>query len=42
VLEVIDFLDRLAPFSEPTLILRDAAPRFERPQGSGSQFPGGA
>ncbi len=30
VLEVIDFLDRLAPFSEPTLILRDRAPRFER------------
>ncbi len=31
VLEVIDFLDRLAPFSEPTLILRDASPRFDRP-----------
>ncbi len=30
VLEVIDFLDRLAPFSNPTLILRDDAPRFER------------
>jgi nitrous oxidase accessory protein len=27
--EVIDFLDRLAPFSEPTLILRDASPGFE-------------
>jgi nitrous oxidase accessory protein len=30
LLEVIDFLDRLAPFSEPTLILRDEKPRFER------------
>ncbi|MCC6640317.1 MAG: nitrous oxide reductase family maturation protein NosD [Deltaproteobacteria bacterium] len=30
LLEVIDFLDRLAPFSNPTLILRDAAPRFDR------------
>jgi nitrous oxidase accessory protein len=29
VLEVIDFLDRLAPFSSPTLILRDEAPRFD-------------
>lgn len=28
LLEVIDFLDRLAPFSSPTLILRDATPRF--------------
>ena len=31
LLEVIDFLDRLAPFSTPALILRDEAPRFERP-----------
>jgi len=31
LLEVIDFLDRLAPFSTPTLILRDEAPRFDRP-----------
>jgi nitrous oxidase accessory protein len=31
VLEVIDFLERLAPFSAPTLILQDTAPRFERP-----------
>jgi nitrous oxidase accessory protein len=30
VLEVIDFLERLAPFSSPTLIVRDEAPRFER------------
>jgi nitrous oxidase accessory protein len=30
--EVIDFLDRLAPFSEPTLVLRDDVPRFEPPQ----------
>jgi len=34
LLEVIDFLDRLAPFSTPTLILRDEAPRFERPGGA--------
>ena len=27
--EVIDFLDRLAPFSEPTLVVRDSAPLFE-------------
>ncbi len=26
--EAIDFLDRLAPFSEPTLVVRDDAPRF--------------
>lgn len=26
--EVIQFLDRLAPFSEPKLVLRDEAPRF--------------
>jgi nitrous oxidase accessory protein len=31
LLEVIDFLDRLAPFSEPTLILRDETPRFDLP-----------
>jgi nitrous oxidase accessory protein len=26
--EAIDFLDRLAPFMEPTLVLRDTSPRF--------------
>jgi nitrous oxidase accessory protein len=31
LLEAIDFLDRLAPFSAPTVILRDEAPRFEPP-----------
>jgi nitrous oxidase accessory protein len=31
LMEVIDFLDRLAPFSAPTVILRDEHPRFERP-----------
>jgi nitrous oxidase accessory protein len=31
LLEVIDFLDRLAPFSSPTLILRDEDPRFDPP-----------
>jgi len=28
ILEVLDFLDRLAPFSEPTLLLEDARPRI--------------
>jgi len=28
VLEVLDFLDRLAPFSEPTLLLEDPRPRM--------------
>jgi nitrous oxidase accessory protein len=31
LLEVIDFLDRLAPFTTPTLILRDEAPLFLAP-----------
>jgi nitrous oxidase accessory protein len=30
VLELLDFLERLAPFSAPSLILRDAAPRLQR------------
>lgn len=29
VLELLDFLERLAPFSAPTLILRDSAPRMK-------------
>jgi nitrous oxidase accessory protein len=28
LLELLDFLERLAPFSRPDLILRDPAPRF--------------
>jgi nitrous oxidase accessory protein len=36
VLEVIDFLEQLAPFSSPTLILEDAAPRFEPSPGDAS------
>jgi nitrous oxidase accessory protein len=32
--EAIDLLDRLAPFSDPTLIVRDRAPRFAAPEGS--------
>lgn len=31
VLELLDFLERLAPFSSPELTLRDDAPRFVRP-----------
>ena len=29
-LEMLDFLERLAPFSSPELMLRDESPRFER------------
>ena len=29
VLELLDFLERLAPFSAPALILRDSAPRMK-------------
>jgi len=32
VLELLDFLERLAPFSAPDLILRDPAPRFKKPK----------
>jgi nitrous oxidase accessory protein len=31
MLEVVDFLERLAPFSNPTLILRDAQPLMTKP-----------
>jgi nitrous oxidase accessory protein len=31
VFEALDFLDRLAPFTEPTQILEDSTPRFSRP-----------
>jgi len=31
VLELLDFLERLAPFSAPALILRDSAPRMQPP-----------
>lgn len=30
VLELLDFLEKLAPFSSPTLILRDTAPRMRK------------
>ncbi|MDR1854980.1 MAG: nitrous oxide reductase family maturation protein NosD [Azoarcus sp.] len=32
VLELLDFLERLAPFSEPDLVLRDEKPRFDKPE----------
>jgi nitrous oxidase accessory protein len=32
VLELLDFLERLAPFSTPELQLRDAKPRFNKPE----------
>ncbi len=31
-LELLDFLERLAPFSSPELMLRDDAPRFRKPE----------
>jgi nitrous oxidase accessory protein len=31
VLELLDFLERLAPFSSPELTLKDAAPKFVKP-----------
>jgi nitrous oxidase accessory protein len=33
VLELLDFLERLAPFSAPDMILRDPAPLFNKPSG---------
>lgn len=36
VLELLDFLERLAPFSAPDLILRDDRPAFRRPAAAGS------
>lgn len=32
LLEAVDFLERLAPFSNPDMILRDTEPRFDRRQ----------
>jgi nitrous oxidase accessory protein len=32
VLELLDFLERLAPFSTPDLILHDEQPRFVKPE----------
>lgn len=32
VLELLDFLERLAPFSAPDMLLRDSAPRFNKPK----------
>ena len=32
VMELLDFLERLAPFSSPDLILRDEQPRFTKPE----------
>jgi nitrous oxidase accessory protein len=31
-MELLDFLERLAPFSSPDLILRDEKPRFVKPE----------
>ena len=38
VLELLDFLERLAPFSSPALILRDSAPRMKPPKEGGGLF----
>lgn len=32
VLELLDFLERLAPFSAPDMLLRDPAPQFRKPK----------
>ena len=32
VMELLDFLERLAPFSSPEMTLKDEAPRFTKPQ----------
>ncbi len=38
MLEALDFLERLAPFSKPNLLLRDSAPRMNKQvQGDGSE-----
>ena len=39
LMEALDFLERLAPFSSPNLILRDATPRFTKPARHGIQPP---
>jgi nitrous oxidase accessory protein len=31
-LEMLDFLERLAPFSSPELLLKDDSPRFDNPR----------
>ncbi len=49
VLEALDFLERLAPFSEPTLLVRDPAPKLhvadvgaaDKPPGAGEFNPFG-
>ncbi|MDP2430537.1 MAG: nitrous oxide reductase family maturation protein NosD [Pseudomonadota bacterium] len=39
LMEALDFLERLAPFSTPNLILRDDTPRFTKPARYGVQRP---
>jgi nitrous oxidase accessory protein len=34
LMEALDFLERLAPFSSPELILQDNAPMFNKPKQS--------
>jgi nitrous oxidase accessory protein len=34
VMELLDFLERLAPFSSPELTLKDALPRFVKHKGA--------
>jgi nitrous oxidase accessory protein len=31
-METLDFLERLAPFSSPELLLKDDAPKFDNPR----------
>ena len=32
MLEVLDFLERLAPFSEPRMLVRDHTPQLKAPE----------
>jgi nitrous oxidase accessory protein len=34
-MELLDFLERLAPFSAPDILVHDEAPRFRKPEGTG-------
>ena len=39
LMETLDFLERLAPFSEPELLIRDAAPKLKKEEAGNG--PGG-
>jgi nitrous oxidase accessory protein len=39
-MELLDFLERLAPFSSPEMTLKDDKPRFLRPESLKSKVAG--